>query len=49
VSEVSRQEFDALKAKVDGLDEVVRRLHEGLLHLQETLDKHLGIDERGPQ
>jgi hypothetical protein len=38
-SDVTREEFDALKGKVGTLEEIFRRLHEGALNLQERVDE----------
>jgi hypothetical protein len=38
MSDVSREEFEALTAQVEALKEVVRRLHEGLLYVTNHLD-----------
>jgi hypothetical protein len=50
-SEVSREEFDALKAHVGALEEIIKRLHQGAVFLQDRLDElvkhvaeHLQVD-----
>jgi hypothetical protein len=45
VSEVSREEFDALVAKVNALDEVIRRIHEGALFQLEEVESRQARQE----
>jgi hypothetical protein len=47
VSEVSREEFDELRAKVDALSEVLRRVADAARHQLEDLEARLAALE-GP-